>query len=541
MTSRQTWIGRFSRRAAAVLAVVLLGLLPVAPAVALKAIDLGVDVERLDITALGEVVEARGDTLQIETAQAADGTTGRMSVRAATAATNPNWYVFALKNPTDKPLERWIVADRYSHAGSGIVWPTLDARRIEAVTPSLGFVPERLPFDGADAFRLTIEPGQTVTFAAELVGDRTPRIQLWRGLDYEKRNRNRQLFHGILLGIVGLLAIFLTTVFAANHKAIFPAAALFTWCVLAYLCVDFNFWHKLFNVRPEENAQYRAAGEAAMVASLLIFAHTFLRIGRWHGLIRMVVSLLMAATLSLVGLAFLDPRLAATFARLSLAGVLALSALVTTYLALRGQDRALAIVPTWILFGVWTFGAALVLSGRLQSDVVVNGLIAGLVLLVTLIGFTVTQFAFRQSDPLFGMSPDDQQLRSQAIDGTGAAVFEWNAKRDEVRVGPMVAAALGQTTGERREPFTTFGERLHPADRERMVQVLGGVKDRGNGHVRLEFRMRHVDNTYRWFDLDATGIAAPDRRLARCIGWCARRRTRNGRRSACCMMPCTTV
>mgnify|MGYP000919002619 CR=1 FL=1 len=38
------------------------------------------------------------------------------------------------------------------------------------------------------------------------------------------------------------------------------------WVVLAYLCVDFGFWHKLFNIRPEENAQYRAAAEAAIAA-----------------------------------------------------------------------------------------------------------------------------------------------------------------------------------------------------------------------------------------------------------------------------------
>jgi diguanylate cyclase (GGDEF)-like protein len=488
------------------------------PAAALKSIDIGTDVERVDITTLGESVEARGDTLQIETAQAADGTTGRMSVRAATPGTNPNWFVFALKNPTDKPIERWVLADRYSHAGSGIVWPNLDARRIEGVTPSLGFVPERLPFDNADAFRLSIEPGQTVTFAAELVGDKMPRIQLWRGLDYEKRNRDRQLFHGILLGTVGLLAIFLTTIFAANHKAIFPSAALFTWCVLAYLCVDFGFWHKLFNVRPEENAQYRAAGEAAMVASLLIFTHTFLRIGRWHGLIRMVVGLMMAASLALVGLAFLDPKLAATFARLSLGGVLASSGLVTAYLALRGQDRALALVPTLVLFGVWTFGAALVLTGRLQSDVIVNGLIAGLVLLVTMIGFTVTQFAFRQIEPLFGASPDDQALRSQAIDGTGATIFEWNVKRDEIRVGPMVAIALGQPAVEMREPLAVFTERLLPADRERLTQMLGGLKDRGTGTIRLEVRLQHADKSYRWFEFDGSAVASPDRRLARCVG-----------------------
>ena len=28
--------------------------------------------------------------------------------------------------------------------GSGIVWPDLDARRIDAVTPSVGYVPERI-------------------------------------------------------------------------------------------------------------------------------------------------------------------------------------------------------------------------------------------------------------------------------------------------------------------------------------------------------------------------------------------------------------
>ena len=56
----------------------------------------------------------------------------------------------------------------------------------------------------------------------------------------------------------------LTALFAANHKAIFPSAALLTWCVLAYLCVDFGFWHKLFQLKPEDNAVYRAATEHAL-------------------------------------------------------------------------------------------------------------------------------------------------------------------------------------------------------------------------------------------------------------------------------------
>ena len=400
---------------------------------ALKAIAIGNDLDRIEITALGEAYEGRGDALQVETAPGADGVRGRMSVRAATPGTNPAWFVFALTNTTDKAVERWLTADRYGMVGSGIVWPDLDARRIDAVTPSVGYVPERIKNDRTDVFRLTLEPGQTVTFVAELASDRFARLHLWKSIEFEQKSRDRQLFNGIMLGITGLLAIFLTAVFAANHKAIFPTAAIFTWCVLAYLCVDFGFWQKLFAIRPEENAQYRAATEAGMAGTLLVFLYTFLRLGAWHGFVRMLLLLWVTAQLALVAVAFLDPRLAATFARLSSIVIAAVGAALTLFLALRGQDRALSLVPTWMLLLVWLFGAGITFTGRLSGDIVVFGLTAGLVLIVVLIGFTVTQYAFRSVEPLYGVQPGEQQLRSLAVDGAGAGVWEWNERRDEIR------------------------------------------------------------------------------------------------------------
>src|SRR5438105_15720201 len=89
---------------------------------ALKAIDIGNDLDRIEITALGEAYEGRGDALQVETAPAADGVRGRMSVRASTPGTNPAWFVFALTNATDKPIERSLTADRYGTVRSGVVW-----------------------------------------------------------------------------------------------------------------------------------------------------------------------------------------------------------------------------------------------------------------------------------------------------------------------------------------------------------------------------------------------------------------------------------
>ena len=485
---------------------------------ALKAIAIGNDLDRIEITALGEAYEGRGDALQVETAPGADGVRGRMSVRAATPGTNPAWFVFALTNTTDKAVERWLTADRYGMVGSGIVWPDLDARRIDAVTPSVGYVPERIKNDRTDVFRLTLEPGQTVTFVAELASDRFARLHLWKSIEFEQKSRDRQLFNGIMLGITGLLAIFLTAVFAANHKAIFPTAAIFTWCVLAYLCVDFGFWQKLFAIRPEENAQYRAATEAGMAATLLVFLYTFLRLGAWHGFVRMLLLLWVTAQLALVAVAFLDPRLAATFARLSSILIAAVGAALTLFLALRGQDRALSLVPTWMLLLVWLFGAGITFTGRLSGDIVVFGLTAGLVLIVVLIGFTVTQYAFRSVEPLYGVQPGEQQLRSLAVDGAGAGVWEWNERRDEIKVSPIMEAILGLKAGELSAKIADFTKHMHPTDRERFKLLLGSMKDRPDGEMRIEFRMRHVDSSYRWFELEAAAVPSSDRRNIRCVG-----------------------
>ena len=341
------------------------------------------------------------------------------------------------------------------------MWPDLDARRIDAVTPSVGYVPERIKNDRADVFRLTLEPGQTVTFVAELASDRYARLYMWKPIEYEQKSRDRQLFNGIMLGITGLLAIFLTAVFAANHKAIFPTAAIFTWCVLAYLCVDFGFWHKLFAVRPEENAQYRAATEAGMAATLPHFPLHVPAAGGVARLRAVLLGLWVGAQLILIAVAFLDPRLAATFARLSSIAIAGVGAALTLFLALRGQDRALSLVPTWMLLLVWLFGAGITFTGRLSGDIVVFGLTAGLVLIVVLIGFTVTQYAFRSFEPLYGAQPGEQQLRSLAVDGAGAAVWEWHVRRDEIKVSPVVESMLGLKAGDSR-PRSTISPSTAP-------------------------------------------------------------------------------
>jgi diguanylate cyclase (GGDEF)-like protein/PAS domain S-box-containing protein len=508
--------------AARLLTLLLLALVSVSAtghrAMALEPIEITEDADRIDITSHGELYENRGDSLQAETASDATGGTFRMNVRATTPGTNPSWIVFALRNATNKPIERWLLANRYTMSGSGVIWPDLDARRIEAVTQSEGFVPERIQNDRADVFRISIEPGRTVTFVVELASERVAPLSLWKPLSVEQRHRDRQLFHGILLGFTGLLAIFLTAVFAANHKMIFPSAALVAWCVLALLCVDFGFWPRLFPMRAEDNAQYRAVAEAAVAASLVIFMFTFLRGNLWNSFLRMLFMVWIAGQLIIVATAVLDPRLAATVARLSLGAIGLIGGLVILYFSLRGLDRALALAPTWILLLVWLFGGATTLTGRLTGEIAISGLLSGLVLITLLIGFTVTQFAFRVTEPAFANSPSDRQLRAAAIEMAGVGVWEWNARRDEIKMDPLIETTLGLKPGDLSGKVDDLSAYLHQADRERLLLMFQGIKDKSGGTAHLEFRIRHADSTYRWFDLEGAAVPTADHRSLRCVG-----------------------
>ena len=487
---------------------------------ALEPIIIGPDEEKIDITLLGEFYEQRGDKLSVETAPSPDGIAGRMSVSASTPGTNPSWIVFALSNPTDKPISRWLTAQRYEFVGSRVIWPDLDAPRIRNVTPSLGFRPERNDdFDFADIYRISIEPGTTVTFIVELASASVPRLYLTSPASYGKRQRDINLFQGILLGITGVLAIYLTAIFAANHKAMFPASALLAWATVAYLCVDFGFWHKLFQLSAEGNAIYRAAAESAFAASLVVFLYVFLNLRLWHSWISVAFTGWIAAQLSLIAFALIDAQLASGLARLSFVPIGIIGSAIIAFLALRGQERALSLMPSWMLFMVWLFGAGTAVLGKLSGDVMVSALSAGLVVFMTLIGFTVTQYAFNTVEAgNLGEDAGQFKLRVMALEASGASVWEWDGRRNEIGVGPEVEGALGLAGGTLRAALDDWLQHLHASDRERMRLTLWTIRERQGGDINIEFRLRRADGGYLWYELRATVTPQRNTRTLRGIG-----------------------
>jgi diguanylate cyclase (GGDEF)-like protein/PAS domain S-box-containing protein len=515
---RTAYVSRAFLLCAAMLFALASGLGGVAPAHALESIVIGPDQERIDITLLGELYEARGDRLSVETAPGPDGVAGRMAVSAKTDGTNPNWVVFALNNPTDQTVSLYLMAQRYDLIGSKIIWPDLDAPRIANLTVSLGFRPERVDNDYADMYRLVLEPGSTVTYIVELASADFPRLYLSNPSILGRKAVDLTLFNGILLGVAGVLALYLTAIFGANHKMIFPASALVAWSVVAYLCVDFGFWHKLFKLSAEDNATYRAATEAALAASIVLFLYVFLRLRLWHAFLAVLFAGWVAGQLGLVGLAVIDSRLAAGLSRLSYVPIAGVGSLLLAFLALRGQERALSLLPTWMLFLVWTFGVGVAVLGKLSGDVVVPALDAGLVLIVGLLSFTVTQYAFHAGEPIYGEDAGQFQMRVVALEASGASVWEWNTRRDDIFVGPEIDAALGHPAGTVRGNVEDWLQHLHASDRERLRLILWTIRERQGGEITTEFRMRRSDGSYLWYELRAQAVAPRQARTLRCAG-----------------------
>ena len=257
-----------SRLAATALALVA-ALLVVPAARAVEAVNVRLDAAAIDLTAATELQKTEGDRIQVSTAPGPDGIVRRIEVRARER--NNNWAVFALTNNSDEQIDRLIVAPHYRMVGSGLFWPDLGLSRIAGITPSTGDRPVRQEGTTADVFRVTLDPGTVITFVAELRTDKLPQIYLWEPDAYKDKVNSFTLYYGIVIGIAGLLALFLTILFVVKGSMMFPAAAALGWAVLIYIGIDFGFWGKVFDMSAGAERVWRACGEAILSATLLVF------------------------------------------------------------------------------------------------------------------------------------------------------------------------------------------------------------------------------------------------------------------------------
>ena len=214
----------------------------------------------------------------------------------------------------------------------------------------------------------------------------------------------------------------------------FPAAAALGWAVLVYIGIDFGFWGKVFNMSVDAERIWRASGEAILAATLLVFLFAYLNLNRWHVRYAHITIGWLTFLCLLVALAVFDPPVAAGIARLSLAAVALLGFALVVYLSTHSFDRAVLLIPTWLLLVIWVITAALTVTGFVTNDIVGPALLGGLVLIVMLIGFTVMQHAF--AGGITHGIVSDVERRALALTGAGDMIWDWDVSADKVFTSP---------------------------------------------------------------------------------------------------------
>jgi diguanylate cyclase (GGDEF)-like protein/PAS domain S-box-containing protein len=504
----------FLRAAIAFAALVFAAALGVSAAAAVEAVNIRVDASAIDLTDAVEIQRTDTDRIQVSTTPGADGIVRRIEVRGREAGND--WAVFALANNGEEQIDRLIVAPHYRMVGSGLLWPDLGMSRIATITPSSGDPPERIENPTADVFRVTLDPGTVITFVAELRGSNLPQLYLWEPDAFKDKVNSLTLYQGIVIGIAGLLALFLTILFVVKGSVMFPAAAALGWAVLIYIGVDFGFWGKVFDMSSGSERIWRASGEAILVATLLVFLFAYLNLNRWHVRYAHITVGWLAFLGALVAVALYSPQVASGIARISLFFIAVLGFALVLYLSTHGFDRAVMLIPTWLLLVAWVFGAALTVLGLVTNDIVGPALLGGLVLIVMLIGFTVMQHAFAG-----GMAQgivSDVERRALALTGAGDMIWDWDVAADRVFTSPETEAMLGLKSGSLDGAAANWLEVLHPLDRDRFRATLDGIVEQRRGRIAQDFRMRTADGHYLWFTLRARPVVGSDGEVIRLVG-----------------------
>ncbi|WP_274425103.1 EAL domain-containing protein [Chelativorans sp. YIM 93263] len=487
------------------------------PAWAVEPIGISPGDVALDLSGAVEIYRDQGTNFQVSTAPGADGIVRRIEVEAQDEQATGDWAVFALANTTDEQIDRLIVAPHFRFVRSGMLWPDLGSQRIRAITPSEGFALDRQESRDGDTFLVTLNPGAVVTFVAELSSRSLPQIYLWEPDAYKDTVNSYTLFRGIVIGIAGLLALFLTILFVVKGTSLFPATAALAWATLAYISIDFGFLGRFIDITPGSEQLWRAGSEVALAATLVVFLFTYLNLNRWHerfsyGMLAWVLGLAVIGAI-----AFFDPSIAAGIARVSIGATAVVGAGLIVYLGLQGYDRAIMLVPSWLMLLVWCTGSWMAVTGLLNNDIVQPAIGGGLVLIVLLLGFTVMQHALSGS-PLFQGLFSDMERQALAISGSGDIVWDWDVLRDRVITKPDISRQLGLPAGSLHGPVRSWLPLLHADDRDAFRTTLDAVLELRRGRLAQSFRLRGADGHFHWLSLRARPAVGSDGEVIRCVG-----------------------
>ena len=501
------------RRHLAVAVCALATLLGPHAAGALDAVVVNAGAERISLADVIVVYQDQGGSLSLG---AEDGAP-LIEAEATPGNARPGWFAFALTNEGEEDLARWLVVENTGGADSGILDPVLSGPRLVAVVAQSGETPARIEAGRVDIFEISIPAGETATFVGESAGPAPRLVALWEPDAYNAARWALAFFHGLLVGIVGLLAIFLTSLYVVRRRMMYPAAAFVGWAALAILAADFGLWERGLGVGGAGAGALRAAAEGLFAGALAFLLYAFLELPRRRRRFAEGCLGLIGFALLTVMVAALFPGFAATMARFLTALVAIAGVAIIGFLLAARTARALALVPAWIVFVLFTLLSGLVYAGALPGDIARPVHVAAIGLVVMIIAFTVMQYAF-DADVAPDANARELALKAVAFAASGIILWDWRVAEEAIAVGNELEAALGVARDSLNGEQQRWLEQVHPLDRDRFVHVANAAVSGGDGVIDTELRLRTSAGGQRWYRLRARSVAREGNTATRFVG-----------------------
>ncbi|MFC2107147.1 PAS domain S-box protein [Bacteroidota bacterium] len=104
------------------------------------------------------------------------------------------------------------------------------------------------------------------------------------------------------------------------------------------------------------------------------------------------------------------------------------------------------------------------------------------------------------------------------LKATQDGIWDWYTNSDRVYFSDQWKAQLGYKPDELDNTFQTWSSLLHPDDLDRMQKAVQDYLENPEGYFEEEFRMRHINGTYRWIRNKAVLQKDKDGRVIRLVG-----------------------
>ena len=431
------------------------------------------------------------------------------------------WVAAGFTNSGSEPRDAVITIPAQGFLGSGFLAVRQVGNRVVSHNLAGPIELVSMPVLGESAYAFTLAPNTTASVAFELADNGVPEFTLWQRDAYDAKKDYFSFFRGALLGVSVLLSLALFALYGFRARAVFPVAGGFAVASVAFMMFEAGHLPSIVEAASLQGLSLQSARaiiEGSMAAFLLLLLATLSELQRIWRLAGNLLLVLGGLAFAIPIYGFAEPLLATTIARGVFAATAAGGFLLVFLLWRRREAKAETALVSWAAILLWTFLAAVAALSGDGSPVLSGILLAGLCAVLIVLGFTLAHYAFSQgflSRNFFR----EAGRHALALAGARAYVWDWQTEDGELFVSPEIERALALPPGVLAEAGAeAFLEFMHPADRNAYLAAIEEAGYDGRAPIEKDFRLRHGDGSYRWFQLRARAITGQSQRAVRCIG-----------------------